>query len=356
MENWRAFLKNSNLQLQEKCDPALGTCRDPDNPEEELLYSDTEEEKEEEKPNRSPSAQEFYKDATYPEGYNQDFFFRYNDYLQLHGPENDPFLKNKGKGKYPIFPKKQTADNKWPDDMWIVRYGLLQGFDDDWENAPAICTRDTGIKFIEMIKILNEEPMVDSINLVYNKHSHARPSFDEWGSGTERSRRNKGKGKEFKGANQHKAGKAFDILIPEDKRGIVAEKMKWLEKVVEAAQKVGFTRFGFGLNNIHVDTKDATPADFMWVYHSPIIYSGDLLNATLKPFNKEPTTKDGKPTKHYEYFKKRDENYAIVKKYDRFLNWIPYLSDGLRRVVKSKWQKRTFDKARRAQAKKYKLK
>ena len=132
--------------------------------------------------------------------------------------------------------------------------------------------------------------------------------------------------------------------------------MKWLEKVVDAAQEVGFTRFGFGLNNIHVDTKDATPADFMWVYHSPIIYSGDLLNAALKPFNKEPTTKDGKPTKHYEYFKKRDENYAIVKKYNRFLNWIPYLSDGLRRVVKSKWQRRTFDKARRAQAKKYKLK
>ena len=361
MENWRSFLnENKEEDPYGGCDPRYEHCPDPDDPEKEMdYYSDTREIE----PNRTPDSREAFQDMQLYDNYNTDVFFRYTDWLELHGKDNDPFRKD-GKGKYPVFPKKQSGNHKWPADLWVVRYGKLQGFDDSWENAPAICTRETGEKFIELIKILNNEPEVDSINLVFHNTSHARPSFDEWGSGTKRSL-NPAKTKEVKGANQHKAGNAFDIVLPDEYRNIkwgrgkkgrdlrnekVRGKMRWLEKVVDAAEKVGFTRFGFGLNNIHIDTKPASSADFMWVYASDTIYSGDILNYHLKPFNKTDPEEKG-----FKWYQKRDKNFAIVKKNARFLNYIPYLSDGLKNQAKNKWQRAVFEKARKAQAEKYKF-
>lgn len=333
MENWRKFLKEDKGENdQSDCDPRYANCGDDSAGEDPKLMS--------------PDPRGQFADLETPENYNQEVFFRYDEWLEMHGKKNDPDAKGAGKGRYPIFPTKKDSNNEWPE-LWVVRYGKLQGLDDDFENAPAICTRETGLKFIKMIETLNSDPMFnDPINLKFNKYSHSRPSFDEWGSGTSRSRKG---GVEIKGANQHKAGNAFDIAIPKEmqkyNKSSVAKKMEWLEKVVDAATGAGFTRFGFGLANIHIDTKNSSAADFMWVYAEKMIFSLDLLNYSLST-PKEPKN---------DFEAKRKDKVDLVKKNKRYKNYIPYLSDGLRSLVKNKYQKKAFDMAKKDQAKIYKL-
>ena len=252
MENWRDFLKEKNKEDQDAlgCDPELtsGCLEEPTPasfPEDGKIASHEE-------------------DGDDMPGYlrsDPGWFYKYTP--EIDSARNKAVEKRKGRWYWPRFPKEKSERDKWPE-LWVVRYGAIQGESDEFENAPAICTKETGQAFVKMLQDLTGK-IKYPINLKFDKYGHSRPSFDEFGSGTSRSKK---KGKEVKGDNQHKAGQAFDILIPEPLQGWANRKKRllWLQAVIDAASEAGFKRFGFGYQNIHIDTKTPSGGDVFWVY------------------------------------------------------------------------------------------
>lgn len=126
--------------------------------------------------------------------------------------------------------------------------------------------------------------------------------------------------------SQHKKGKALDVFIPKEGKG--EDGMEWRKNFVGAAQRAGFTSFGFGRYTIHIDTR-TSPG--WWTYDD----KGREINRNTKPNKFHEIWRDRVP----EEFRRTSQDFLGITGFEvkRNLNDPPWLGDRRRPTEDKEW-------------------